>query len=232
MKIYYIKLEDINEFQLERLFKIVNDYEKINRIQKFMNKQDKIRTLLGEVLIRNIATKELNIKNSEIEFLKNKYGKPYIKNHQIFQFNISHSGNYLVCAIDNSKIGIDIEEIKSIEYKDIAENFFVKEEFEYIMQNDSKNKLDKFYNIWTLKESYIKCCGEGLSIPLKSFSFEIVKDKSIRIKVNDSYKLYNFKVCHIDVNYKVAICSVNKEITDELIEIKQSTLIEECEKLF
>ncbi|WP_423237249.1 4'-phosphopantetheinyl transferase family protein [Clostridium putrefaciens] len=61
--------------------------------------------------------------NEYIKLNKNQYGKPYSGEYPQFKFNISHSGDYVLCSIDDKPIGVDIEEIKPIEYEEIAKNF-------------------------------------------------------------------------------------------------------------
>nr|WP_084787523.1 hypothetical protein [Anaerobacillus alkalidiazotrophicus] len=50
-----------------------------------------------------------------------------MKGLQSFHFNVSHSGNWVVCATDNQPIGIDIEEIKPIDFQ-IVYSFFSETE--------------------------------------------------------------------------------------------------------
>ncbi|EQB86584.1 hypothetical protein M918_13340 [Clostridium sp. BL8] len=195
------------------------------KIKKFINKKDKIRTLIGEILIRTIIVENLKINNRYIRFNKNQYGKPYLKEYPSFNFNISHSGEYVLCAVDDKPIGIDVEEVKPIECEEIAKNFFETKEFEYIINQDLKFQLDRFYEIWTLKESYIKCCGQGLSIPLKSFSIEVNQYENIKVIGNNEYKEHTFKLFDIELGYKVAVCSLNKEISKNIIRLDQNCLI-------
>ncbi|WP_234119117.1 4'-phosphopantetheinyl transferase family protein [Clostridium hydrogenum] len=224
MKIYAVKILDISEENLNKL-KLTFDLEKKCKIEKFINKKDKIRTLIWKILIRTIIIQELNISNNHISFKKNQYGKPYMEYYPKFNFNISHSGNIVLCGIDNKPIGIDVEEVKHIEYRDIAKSFFTEMEFDYINRNNSNIRLSKFYEIWTLKESYIKCCGQGLSIPLKSFSIDIDKYENIKVSADNQYNEYIFKKFDINLNYKIAVCSLNKEISDDIIMIDQNRLI-------
>ena len=53
METYAIKILDINDEQLNELSLII-DLEKRIKIKKFINKKDKIRTIIGEILIRTI----------------------------------------------------------------------------------------------------------------------------------------------------------------------------------
>lgn len=224
MEIYGVRISNMSEEKINELCLLI-DEKKRHRINKFINKKDKIRTLISEILIRTIVIEKLNVSNKYITFEKNQYGKPYLEGYPKFHFNISHSGEFVVCAIDDKPIGIDIEEVKYIEYEDIAKNFFSVSEFDYIVKEDLNVKLSKFYEIWTLKESYIKCCGQGLSIPLKSFSININQYENIQVIIDNEHKEHLFKRFDIWLDYKMAVCSVNKEISNNIIMIDQNSLI-------
>ncbi|MGO1370120.1 MAG: 4'-phosphopantetheinyl transferase family protein [Senegalia sp. (in: firmicutes)] len=230
MNVYAIKIEDMNKKEINNLCLSIN-LEKRNRIQKLLRKRDKIRTLIGEILIRMLIIQKVNIKNNFIIFDENQFGKPFLKNYPKFHFNISHSGDFVVCGIDDKPIGIDIEEIKSIKYKEIAKFYFTINEFNYIIENNLETQLARFYEIWTLKESYIKCVGQGLSISLKSFSINIDKYKNIDLIEEYENNRYLFKFLKLDSNYKTAICSSNKEMSDRVKLIEQKLLIKEYLKL-
>lgn len=229
MKIYAVKILEITKEKLDNLCLLIS-LEKKYKIENFLNKEDKIRTLIGEMLIRSIIVNELKIKNNEMIFDKNGYGKPYLKGYPIINFNISHSNDFVVCIIDDKPIGIDIEQVKQIEYRDIAKNFFTTSEYNYIFKQNLESEINKFYKIWTLKESYIKCKGKGLSIPLKSFSIDIDKSKGIKVICNNEYKKFVFKMFYGVLGYKIAVCSVNKEISNNIIMIDQNSLINNYSK--
>ena len=224
MRIYVTKILDISDEVIGKLCLSI-DSEKRGKVEKLVNKKDKIRTLIGEILIRTEIVKEIGIRNEYIKFGKNQYGKPYVKGHPNFNFNISHSGDFVLCAIDDKPIGIDVEEVKAFEYQDIAKSFFTTSEFNYIIKKDSESHLSKFYKIWTLKESYVKCCGQGLSIPLKSFSVHIDKYENVKVITNNEYKENTLKIFDIDEGYKIAVCSLNKEISASIIRIEQNNLL-------
>lgn len=231
MKIYATKILDINKEIIDELCLFVST-EKKSKIERFTLKKDKIRALIGELLIKTIITETFGITSKNIIFNKNEFCKPYLKNYESFNFNISHSGEYVVCAIDDKPIGIDIEQIKHIEYKDIAERFFSTSELEYIIKADLCNKLKKFYEIWTLKESYIKCCGMGLSMPLNTFSIDLSGGETIRVVDNSNYENHLLKLIDIDLNYKMAICSTNESIPNSIVIIEQNKLINSYLKFF
>jgi 4'-phosphopantetheinyl transferase len=225
MKIYTVKISDINKKILEGLCLLI-DSETRWKIQKFINKRDKIRTLIGEILIRTIIIEQLDIKNKYITFSRNQYGKPYLKGSAEFNFNISHSEDFVVCIISDKPVGIDIEKIKYIEYEKIAKKFFSIDELNYIVKKDSDIELNKFYKIWTLKESYIKCCGQGLYMPLDLFSIDIDEYNNVKVIINKEHKKFIFKIFNnIELGYKMAVCSLNQKIPNSIMRITQNRLI-------
>lgn len=79
-------------------------------------------------------------------------------------FNISHSGEYVVCALsEGARLGIDIEKRKPFCFMDLAECFSEREQEELIK---SQNREAIFYDFWTMKESVLKADGRGLSVPM------------------------------------------------------------------
>ena len=140
--------------------------EKQERIKKFHFEQDAQNCLLGDVLVRMEICHITSLSNKQLEFSVNEYGKPFLVNNPRIHFNISHSGNYIACAIDDEPVGADIELLKTANMK-IADRFFTADETTYIKKI---NQNYRFFEIWTKKESYIKWEGKGLSKPLTSFS--------------------------------------------------------------
>ncbi|MDG3044571.1 hypothetical protein OE903_14005 [Bacillus sp. B6(2022)] len=84
---------------------------------------DARRTLLGEVLIRHIIHEMYALPMEQIIFETEGNGKPVVRQIPSFHFNLSHSGDWVVGAVDDAPVGIDIEEIKPIDLA-IAERFF------------------------------------------------------------------------------------------------------------
>lgn len=224
MRICAVRVLDITQERIDSLGLLIS-LEKRNKIQRLINRQDKLRALIGEILIRTMIVEERSIDNGDIIFEKNRYGKPYLRNYQGLDFNISHSGDFVICAIDNKPIGVDIEEIKNIEYQDIAKEFFTFSEFQYITKRDSHSCLSKFYEVWTLKESYIKCCGKGLTIPLKSFSIDKDNYGGIKIVHGRREENYTLETFDFHMGYKVSVCSKNKIIANPITILDQNQLI-------
>lgn len=179
--------------------------ERRDKIAKYINKVDQMRSILGEALLQYILWKHYHIYLNEIHFKYNAYGKPSLVDIKGIYFNISHSGDWILCGVSDSPIGIDVEG-RATEFMPIAKRFFTKDEYTYIKCQLPINQYDVFCKIWTLKESYIKCVGEGLSIPLDSFCFDF-SDNHIRMYnygiLNTDYLFLSKK---INNQYYMALC--------------------------
>ena len=139
--------------------------KRINRCQRW---QDRHAVLFGRLLLLECLKKYGYPSDSLHNILFDRYGRPYLY-HNI-DFNISHSGEYVVCSItDEGKVGIDIEKIKPIDLADY-EQYMTSEQLGNIKKD--ANDYNKFYAYWTIKESVLKADGRGLLVPLENIIIE------------------------------------------------------------
>ena len=131
-----------------------------------------------------------------------------------FHFNISHSGDWVVLATGPSPLGIDVERIKDIDL-DIAKRFFSGREYDDLMLKPDEERFSYFFNLWTLKESYIKAVGKGLSLPLDSFSM-VMEDNRITIKTESDDNRF-FRQYPVAAGYKLSICASGDSFPGEII---------------
>ncbi|MET7018859.1 4'-phosphopantetheinyl transferase family protein [Bacillus mycoides] len=204
---------DIEAFQ--QLEKIIST-DRRKKIKKYHFEEDKKRSIMAELLLRHSLKKDFGITREQVQFTKNSFGKPMLKNFEQIYFNLAHSGDWVVCGVSDVPIGIDVEIIKSIDL-DIAKSFFTLDEYKDIVNQPKEKQIKYFYKLWTLKESYVKAEGKGLSIPLNSFSFCISPDTIQMYEGNQLSKKYCFQVFNLDNFHIVAVCS--KKLSEETISI-------------
>lgn len=125
----------------------------------------------SELILAHALKDYANIDQYDIEY--NEYGKPYLKNINNVYFNISNTSNINVCVVSDKEIGVDIESPKYV--SGIFNMVFTKKEKEIVRMSDNK-ELD-FIKIWTMKESYVKLLGVGISFGLKSVDTTKLTDK-------------------------------------------------------
>ena len=135
----------------------------LNRIAKYGSKKRRDESLNGLFLLGKVL-EMYGINTYELSYTEK--GKPYIDNLK-YHFNISHSNEYVVCAVSDKEVGIDIEMIKD---KIIKIKPKITDE-----DIDDPNRLTE---LWTLKESFIKYLGIGITMNLKKIK---VNGKSISL---------------------------------------------------
>lgn len=138
-------------------------------------------------------------------------------------FNLSHTDGLIVCGIVlGSEIGVDVEDVtRGGDLVKIADRFFSKMEVADLSLVQEEQQENRFFDYWTLKESYIKARGMGLSIPLGEFGFVLNDlDTSIDIEIdpvqNDKPDRWKFKQWRHG-KYKIALCLENKDDSSHLV---------------
>lgn len=160
MKWYKYDIRDLTDEEYNKYFSFMSP-EKQQRVNKFRFVDDKKRTVAGEMLARKAIAEWCSVDETAIVFYKNEHDKPYLKDLPCC-FNISHSGNFVVCAISENEIGIDIEKIRPIDLK-IAKRVFNEIELKLLFTTPNENQQDIFFSLWTEKEAILKCIGTGFS---------------------------------------------------------------------
>lgn len=144
---------------------------RLRRIVSFSNEIDSIRSIIGEIYIRKYVADHFGLKPRQISISTNAFGKPFIADLPDFHYNIAHSGDWIVVATGNMPLGVDVERIHSFEPFSL-DCVFTPEERDYITEGGDQSRVKRFFEMWTLKESFVKCLGVGFSRPFSTFSVE------------------------------------------------------------
>lgn len=148
--------------------------------------------------------------------IRTEYGRPYFP-HQ-HDFNISHSGRYVVCAVVSSgRVGIDIEQVVPVELEDFTEEFTAEE---LLRISRDPSPLDAFFRLWTLKEAVLKADGRGLNASLREM---IIGQNRAEL----GRRTWNYREIQIDREYPCHVAFDRQLSADpELIELSVPELIE------
>ena len=172
---------------------------------RFVRWQDRHANLLGKTLLRECLMKHGYRLFEKISYTE--YNRPFIKG--AIDFNISHSGNYVVCAINTAgRVGVDVERMKLLHIEEFK-GYMTDEEWRAIQV--SPGHLEKFYDLWTLKESVVKGDGRGMSLPLTDVRVEgeVARVGNVcwyakKINLDSHYS------CHIAANHEISSMYLRK----------------------
>lgn len=184
--------------------------EKIN-FYRFWN--DKYLSLGAGVLL-SYGLKERGLLQAETSVIYNENGKPYVKDGGIY-FNMSHSGKYAACGFSEEEIGVDIEELSDVS-EELMRAVCTDAEYRYLLAAGEKQKED-FFRLWTVKESFMKCIGTGLSTD--PAGLEVVFGRQMQMTQGVSDGSCFFKEYEVQ-GYSLAVCSRENVFADSLMQIK------------
>lgn len=105
--------------------------------------------------------------------MRTENGKPCLRLHPELFFSISHSGEWVACALGKIPVGMDIQYHRKIELEKTAQKICTPEEWKFFQQVATEQEKEAlFFQIWTKKESYLKYTGEGIRRALCGISYE------------------------------------------------------------
>ena len=149
------------------------------------------------------------------------WGKPFLAEHEAPAISLTHSGEYAACAIGREEVGVDIEQVGSAD-ADVACRCFVGQELSRVMPDGHHLDAEEFYRLWTMKESFIKRIGTGLS--LDPLWFEILTGERFLVRQDYDTRCYHCKLYEELPGYKLALCMSDGEFPEKVMNIKQDEL--------
>lgn len=187
---------DVSDLDLSKIREYLSK-ERLDKSNEYIHQKDRQLSIGVELLLR-YSLQEIGVYDPL--FSLNEYGKPYLENYPDIFFNMSHSEKFVACAVSDCPIGVDIEQVHDIDVN-IAKNYFFGSEYDYILNNYSPKRA--FFELWVLKESYMKMTGLGFRLALDEFCIEI----------NDEIKLINGSISKFGLwnvcegEYMIGLCS-------------------------
>ncbi len=177
-------------------------------IKAYKHRKAAEQTLLGKILLK-YAFHHLGFSFQLDDIQLEKKDRPFI--HHNIDFNLSHSGDYVLLAITaNQKIGIDVEKHRTVS-KELFQRYFSEQEW-HTIQNAAHPNI-AFFDFWVMKESAIKCDGRGVEILSQTHKNYAATQQVICAGTTLQYQ----PIC-LETAYSAAVCST------ELSELKLTKL--------
>lgn len=115
--------------------------------------------MAAELLLRELLTEQTGAAYCDFRFLRTPRGKPYAENAP--HFNLSHSGRWILCAVDDAPVGVDIETPRPVSPALMRRTCTPAELAEI------DGRPERFLQTWTAKEAYLKYRGTGIDVDLR-----------------------------------------------------------------
>lgn len=189
--------------------------DEVLKLQQYKNKPTQYTSTVTRSLCRLILAQYTNTTPQSLKFIRNQHGKPeLVDNINTLRFNLSHNNELIVMVVcANDDIGCDIENPKrKINVELISRRYFAKQEHKQLSHLTGEQQKKRFFEIWTLKEAFVKATGIGIGLGLDTFYFNLQKrlTQNVDINFNDHYSLDKFVPwqCHQTMfnEQSLAIC--------------------------
>jgi 4'-phosphopantetheinyl transferase len=151
------------------------------RAQRFIFESDRDHFIAAHGFLRNVLAAYLHCPPKTTDFSYGPHGKPFVASRGSqpgICFNLSHSHGMALIAIGRKRqIGIDVELIRpEFAGEEIAKRYFSTKEVDELSKLPAELRAEGFFLCWTRKEAYVKARGDGLHVPLDSFSVSVSPD--------------------------------------------------------
>lgn len=138
------------------------------RANRFRFERDRHGFIAGRGILRRLLAHYLNASPEQLRFTYSSRGKPALADPEWrdkISFNVSHSNGLALYAVtDNRQIGIDVEQMRSMQdMEQLAERYFLPSENALIQALPPAQRPAIFFRFWTCKEAYLKATGEGIT---------------------------------------------------------------------
>ena len=169
--------DPLDEATVRAAMSLLSDEER-TRHDRFRARRDRDEYAVAHALLRTTLSMVGDRPPAAWRFTAGPQGKPAIADavaNEGLAFNLSHTRGLVACAVSRGiDVGIDVEAVtRAIDWRPIAARYFSPEEVAEIDRVDPPAQAIRFFEIWTLKEAFIKAVGTGLSQPLKAMTFSL-----------------------------------------------------------
>jgi len=184
------------------------------RQRRFRLPRGRQEALVTRGLVRNCLSQYARVEPADWRFETGPHGRPEIVSPvewRHLRFNLSHTRGCVVCLVAwDVDVGADVEEIdRGGRLLDVARRYFSAEETDALFALPETQRISRFFDYWTLKESYIKARGMGLALPLAQFSFSIPSDAPVGIRfapdLDDDPDAWQFELLDLTPRHRAAI---------------------------
>jgi len=191
----------------------------------------RLQHVAAHALLRLTLSRYAAVAPQQWEFETNRYGRPEIAAPTAvppLRFNLSHTRGLVVCGVTLQRdLGVDVEELRDTSRQlDIARRFFAPAEAAALAATPPDAQNVRFFEYWTLKESYIKARGLGLSLPLRRFAFDLTDRSQVRVsfdpELQDDAAHWHFTLARPTTAHVLAVATRRRPGIPIRVQIKRA----------
>jgi 4'-phosphopantetheinyl transferase len=183
---------------------------------RFRFERDRALYAVAHALVRRALSRYAAVSPADWRFVADAHGWPAVDaatGLPRIGFNLSHTRGLAACVVSGAPAcGVDVEEMRAnVDLFELADHSFAAAETAGLraLAGDDRAVRDRFYALWTLKESYIKARGLGLALPLGQFAFTVDGDGigfTVDAALGDDARRWSFALGAPSPDHRLAVC--------------------------
>jgi 4'-phosphopantetheinyl transferase len=148
------------------------------RFVQYRMPKKRSEAVIARALLRGRLSHFLKISPQQVPLAVNPHGKPHLPDDTI-HFNLSHTAGYVLLAVSDHELGVDIESPRdNLAHEDLARRFFTPAEHAALIALPQADRALAFFRCWTRKEALLKAVGRGIAAGLDTFAVPVEPSSS------------------------------------------------------
>ncbi len=224
----HIWLADVDRFRdpaHQGRFAAWLDDDERERWKRFRFKKDRDLFLVAHALVRHTLSRYADVAPEAWRFARGEHGRPEIAAPTVgvpLRFNLSHTRGLAAVLINETiDCGVDVEPThRDVDFHAVSRRVFSStERDDMLSQPDQRTR---FFEYWTLKESYIKARGMGLALPLDRFAFCIGTPITIGFvaPINDEPSAWQFELHRPTDRHQLALAARRADGENRILHLR------------
>jgi 4'-phosphopantetheinyl transferase len=208
--VWYRSTEELDEAEIEAALALLSPDER-SRHARFRFVRNQRDYAAAHALLRTSLSRYADVAPREWTFRELEHGKPaFLAGSRAtdLAFNLTHTDGLVACAITSgADIGVDVESLDRSVGEGVARRFFSDRENLGLKRLPSIARARRFVDLWTLKESYLKATGQGISHDLAAIVFEIDDQGTIAFRPASDIdpSAWHFELFRLADRYRLAV---------------------------
>lgn len=221
---------EVGEDLLHAYWPLLTEAEQTKAL-RFHFAADRNRHVISRALLRTVLPPYLGIQHQSLSFRTDEYGRPSLDNPEAlasgFDFNLSHTAGLIALGVTcGTVVGVDVENASRQQpAMEMASRFFSPDEVASLRRFDGDALNLEFFRHWTLKESYLKAYGVGLSLPLDRFGFRLAAQRAefyLAAAAEHRADEWQFAQWRASTDHLLAVCARHDDVAPLTFKLRRS----------
>lgn len=188
--IWLFPFDRVDEALRHRCLSLLDAGER-EQLASFTLARPKDQYLISRALVRLALSHHADRSPESLSFTRDDHGRPWLAAPDDalgLYFSLSHTDGLVAVAVSRTpQLGLDVEDLhRTTNFMGIAQTYFAASEWSGLNQLEGHAQRARFFDLWTVKEAYIKACGKGLRMPLDQFAVAVTPTSATLIDAHDT----------------------------------------------